>query len=118
MVRALALAVALDLAGGCLSAPPPKPDVDVRVAPDARGGACGAEPEVLLGAVPEGALELARVHLSSKPRPLARYQRALMRLARERCAAGASLLKAEEESGGVVRAEAVLWTRPAEGAAP
>lgn len=110
---ARALAAVLAFAAGCLTAPPPKPDVDVRLEPDARGDACGIDPELVLGAVPEGAVELARVHLSSRPRPLARYQRALVRLARERCAPGASLLSAEEERGGVVRAEAALWTRPA-----
>ncbi|MBI1945364.1 MAG: hypothetical protein HYS27_06695 [Deltaproteobacteria bacterium] len=113
-----ALALALPLVAGCLSAPPARPDVDVRLERDLRGTACGVEPGLVLGTVPEGAVELSRVHLSSKPRPLARYQRALRALARERCAAGVSLLNAEEEGGGVVRAEAVLWLRPAEGTSP
>jgi hypothetical protein len=112
------LSLALPLVVGCLSAPPARPDVDVRLEHDARGTACGVEPDVVLGAVPEGAVELSRVHLSSKPRPLTRYQRALRTLARERCAAGVSLLNAEEEEGGVVRAEAALWLRPVEGASP
>lgn len=116
-MRAAALAV-LAFASGCLSAPPRRPDIEVHVEPDLRGATCGVEPELVLGALPEGAIELARVRLASRPRQLARYRRALLDLARERCAHGVSLLKAEEEGGGVVRAEAALWARSAEGPAP
>lgn len=117
-MRRGACACACAVLCGCLTTPPLRPDVEVRVEPEVRGTACGGAPELVFGAVPHGATELARVHLSSKPRPLARYQRALVRLARERCAAGVSLLRAEEEQGGVVRAEAVLWSRAAEAAPP
>ncbi|MCC7071680.1 MAG: hypothetical protein IT383_10170 [Deltaproteobacteria bacterium] len=102
----------------CLTTPPPRPDVDVVVVPDARGDRCGSAPELVLGAPPEGALELARVHLRSRPRPLARYQRVLLRVARERCVGGVSLLRAEEEQGGVVRADAVLWSPAAAAPSP
>lgn len=106
-------AVVLALLAGCVTTAPSRPEIDVALDPDTRGAACGVEPELTLGAVPEGALELARVQLSSsRPRSLARYQQALRRLARERCAHGVSLRSAEEEGGGVVRAEAVLWSRP------
>ena len=116
-MRAAALAV-LALACGCVSAPPRRPDIEVVVEPDARGATCGAEPELVLGGVPAGSMELARVRLTSRPRPLTRYRRALVELARARCAQGVSLLNAEEESGGVVRAEAALWIRSPEGPAP
>lgn len=109
--RALALAAVTLVSCACLTTPPPRPDIDVRVEPDLRGARCGEKPELVLGAVPEGAVEVARVFLRSKPRPLARYQRVLVRVARERCVTGVSLLRAEEEHGGVVTAEAVLWTQ-------
>ncbi len=116
--RALALALVPTALGACLTTPPPRPDIEVQVEPDARGTACGVTPELVFGSLPEGATELARVHARSRPRPLARYQRALVRVARERCAAGVSVVRAEEEQGGVVTAEAILWSRAVEGAAP
>jgi hypothetical protein len=95
------------------SAPKKEQDVIVTLANKSAATHCGAQIEVLLGGVPDGATKLTDGVLTSKnPRPQLRYEQIARAIAKQQCVDGVSILSAEEVSGGLIHADIALWFWP------
>jgi hypothetical protein len=122
-VRAVAFALssmtAMACSGGCVGvarAVQPLPRLFVAeeyVGP--KGISCDGDVDVRAGALPDGAVVLARYHVTTtEPVPLQQVLDLLAVYGRRRCADGVRVLRADvaDGAGGIIAAEAVAWALP------
>ncbi len=117
---ALVASSALVCGAGCVAValavkPAPQLFVDEEAIGAGKGAACGADVDVQAGRLPDGAVVLARYHVTtSQPVPLQQVLDLLASYGRRRCADGVRVVRADVADGsqGMIAAEAVAYVLP------